>query len=308
MKIKKQTILIICGPTASGKTGLALRLAKTLPSANILSVDSRQVYHGLDIITGKDIPKNLPQTIKIYGQSFVDPQKRFNLAEFVHFADQVIQNSLDSNTPLIIVGGTGLYLKALTGQFQNIYTPPDNNLRLRLEKRPLSYLQDLLKKEDPLKFASLNRSDFMNKRRLIRAIETVRFKSKKMSLKSVRPSPTFFWIGLLPDKVTLKKNIRDRVKKRIKLGAVNEVKLFIKKYQGKNLSLFSSLGVAQTLQHIEGKITGDQLIEIWTKAEIDYARRQLVWFKKQNGIFWYDSSINRIISISKLKNILLNKK
>jgi tRNA dimethylallyltransferase len=297
-----QNIIIICGTTSSGKTALALQLAKEFTRANILSVDSRQVYRGLDIVTGKDTPQDLPTNIKFFGLDIFDVEDRANLGEFVRYAREVIKESLDSNTPLIIVGGTGLYLKAITENLSDTQIPPNPRLRHRLEKLTIENLQEILKKENPQKFASLNHSDVMNPRRLIRAIEISKshFQSNPESIQIIPHSNiTFHWIGLTVDKKTLKTKIRNRVVERIKSGAIEEVALLLKKYPNRKLSVFSSLGVKQIRDFLEGKIQKDKLIEVWTNAEVDYARRQTVWFKKQKGIVWYDNSIARDILINK---------
>lgn len=301
MGSNKQNILVICGPTASGKTGLALQLAKELPKANLLSVDSRQIYQDLDIVTGKDIPDNLPSTIKIFGHDIFASDEIANLADFVRYSQKVIKASQDNNTPLIIVGGTGLYLKAITQNMSDILIPPNPELRSELEKLSLSALQDLLRQENPSKFSSLNRSDLMNPRRLVRAIEITRSQPQKTTIDVTSNNVSFRWIGLMPDKDTIKTLIRQRVLERIKDGAIEEVKELLDKYSDRKLPIFTSLGVSQIIDFLETNITKDELIEVWTRAEVDYARRQIVWFKKQSNIVWYDKSTDKNLLISELK-------
>ncbi len=337
-----QKIIVICGPTASGKTGLALQLAKALPKVNILSVDSRQVYKSLDIISGKDIPDSLPKGINIFGHDLFEPDETANLADFVRYSQKIIQNSKDTNTPLVIVGGTGLYLKAITQNLSNILIPPNQKLRQKLEKLSLSELQGLLQKENPEKFSSLNHSDIMNPRRLIRQIEiseshsgldpesifkhcnevTSEYKRKHKCLVKITQLSTkheqaliqvtpfsevnFRWIGLMPDKNTLKTNIKNRVIKRIDEGAIDEVNRLIKNYPDHTLPIYTGLGVSQIINFLSGNITKNQLVEQWTNAEADYARRQIVWFKKQNDIVWYDKDIDRNLLIKELKKYFQN--
>jgi tRNA dimethylallyltransferase len=304
MTSDKQKILVICGPTASGKTDLALQLAKELPKANILSVDSRQVYQDLDLITGKDIPQDLPATIKIFGLDIFKPNETANLADFVRYSQKIINESEESNIPLIVVGGTGLYLKALTQNLSLAAVPPNPELRQKLESLSLKELQDLLKKQNPQKLSSLNHSDFMNPRRLIRAIEISSAKSG--SIKNDTSSaflPEFRWVGLLPDKESIKKHILARVLSRLEQGAITEVKNLLKKYPDRDLTIYSSLGVSQIIAFLEGKLSPEELVRVWTNAEVDYARRQIVWFKKQPGIVWYDKSTDKSSLISELKKI-----
>ncbi|MFZ3069080.1 MAG: tRNA (adenosine(37)-N6)-dimethylallyltransferase MiaA [Microgenomates group bacterium] len=303
MRNHKQKIIVICGPTASGKTGLALQLAKELKNANILSADSRQVYQDLDLITGKDIPKNLPPEIKVFGHDIFTPNERANLADFVRYSQAIIKESRVSNTPLIIVGGTGLYLKALTQNLSDISIPPNPLLRQELEKLSVEKLQELLQKENPQKLSSLNRSDFMNPRRLIRYLEISRSKASSSDINISTKDISFYWVGLLPDKDTLKTSIHHRVLERIKGGAVAEVRALLKKYPDRSLAIYTSLGVPQIIAFLEGKLSEKQLVEVWANAETDYSRRQIVWFKKQPGIVWYDKSTDRSLLVSQLKKI-----
>jgi len=288
-------IIVICGPTASGKTKLALQLAKEYPRVNLLSVDSRQAYESLDILTGKDIPGDLPPSISIFGHDLFKPDERANLADFVRFSQDVIAQSIKEKVPLIIVGGTGLYLKAITQNLSNVLVPPDEKLRQKLEKLSLEQLQNFLKEKDNKKFSTLNRSDSMNPRRLIRYIEIAQRPPHKGSQKLPTDTIKFIWFGLMPDKTTLKNNIHQRVLERLKKGVIAEVAHLLKKYPNRNLPIFSSLGVSPIIAFLDRKISESQLIDLWTKAEVDYARRQVVWFKKQPEIIWYDKDIDKIV-------------
>lgn len=298
---KNPNILIICGPTASGKTGLALQLAKELPKANILSVDSRQVYRSLDIVTGKDVPEDLSPHISIFGQDLFSPTTTANLGDFTRFGQKIIKQSIASNTPLIIVGGTGLYLKSLTQNLSSVSVPPNPVLRQKLEKLSLVDLQELLHQKNPQKFTSLNHSDLFNPRRLIRAIEIASVKTPAPTNSSLKAN--FYWVGLLPDKTTLKDQIRNRVQKRLDAGAVTEVSSLLRQYPDRSLPIFTSLGVSQICAFLNHEITQDQLVDIWTNVEVDYARRQIVWFKKQPDIVWYDKDTDRQAFINQLKSI-----
>ena len=292
-------ILIICGPTASGKTNLALSIADKLLlqhlSVNILSADSRQVYQSLDIVTGKDIPQDLSPNINFFGLDLVEPHQVYNLADFVSYAQNIIQSSIKEQVPLIIVGGTGLYLKAITSDLLNVHVPPNQPLRHDLEKLDLPSLQSRLLAINPQKFESLNNYDLHNPRRLIRAIEIasslttpVIASEARQSIKTVRPY--FHWIGLRQEKEALKEKIRQRVLNRLITDAIEEVEKLMEKYPDHHLPIFTSLGVKEIVQYLKKDITREKLIDSWTNSEIDYARRQMVWFQKQPDIFWYDKS------------------
>ncbi len=300
----KTNIIVICGPTASGKTSLALSIASQLPKANILSTDSRQVYRGLDIVTGKDIPPDLSDSIKFYGLDLVSPGSDFNLWMFTDYAKKVIQSSLKENVPLIIVGGTGMYLKAITSDFLNINIPKNDKLRQKLEAMDKLSLQKLLLKINPEKFQSLNNSDLNNPRRLIRAIEiattSLRGAKRRGNLTPSITDPTtpnFLWIGIEQDKEILKEKIRQRVIDRIGSGAIEEVRDLLRKFPDQTLPIYTSLGVKNIIEYLDKKITREELIDSWSGSELDYARRQMVWFKKQPGIIWYDKGkINKALA------------
>ncbi len=299
---KKPAILVICGATATGKTSLAISVAKSLisssspatagltpsTSVNILSADSRQIYRGLDIVTGKDIPEDLPPSINFFGLDLVEPNQSFNLSDYVQYSKKVIQESLSQKIPLIIVGGTGLYLKAITSDLLNVQVPPNQSLRSELEKLTLVELQNKLQEVNLEKYISLNNSDIHNPRRLIRAIE-IACHSGTCNRVTVSPChPSFSWVGLHQDKEVQKANIRQRVISRLNAGAIQEVEQLLKKYSEPKLPLFTSLGVREIIGYLHQKISRDELVELWTAAENDYARRQMVWFKRQPGIIWYD--------------------
>ncbi|HOX96234.1 MAG TPA: tRNA (adenosine(37)-N6)-dimethylallyltransferase MiaA [Candidatus Woesebacteria bacterium] len=306
MENKKQHVVVICGTTASGKTTLALQLAKELTRANILSVDSRQAYRELDIVTGKDIPEDLPPEISFYGVNLFEPKETANIADFVRYSKKIIADSYKNNLPLIIVGGSGLYLKAITQDLSDISIPPNLKLRHKLEKLSLSSLQQELKKLNLKKYSSLNHSDVMNPRRLIRHIEISLTKNISNSKDEMSPNTIFHWIGLSQTKEELQKNIHARVLGRLQQGAIVEVSNLLYRYPDHSLPIFSSLGVSQIKSYLEKKISLEELISIWTNAELDYARRQIVWFKKQSDIVWYDKNSDKIVLVADLKKIYTN--
>lgn len=269
-------ILIICGPTATGKTVLAARLAKRL-NGELISADSRQVYEGMDIVTGKDRPKG----VKIYGLDLVKPNEEFSVAHFVAFAATLI-NQINKRKKLpIIVGGTGLYIDSLVKPPSTLAVKPDWQLRKDLDKKSVEELQDQLKKFDSDRWQSMNHSDRLNPRRLIRAIE----------VEQSQQGPTFalqrtdlkfdtLWIGLTADKKILDQKIAQRVKSRIKSGGIKEWHKLKQKYSA-NLPSMSGIGYRQLPD-----------IDAWVKAEQQYARRQLTWFKKNRQIHWFDCEVD----------------
>jgi len=289
MESSTSKALVICGPTSSGKTSLALKIASLLPSANILSVDSRQVYKNLDILTGKDIPKDLSPNINIYGIDLIKASEGSNLADFTKYAKEVMEKSINSKTPLIIVGGTGLYLKSITENLTNVFVKRNEVLRSNLERKSLIELQEELKLINHEKFSSLNNSDVNNPRRLIRHIEIASNDSKDLDIQP-QTNIDFRWIGIKFDKDSLQEKILERISSRIAMGVFEEVEAFIKKYPDIKLPIFSSLGLTQISDYLQHKISLEELKTSWMMKEVDYARRQMVWFSKQKQIIWYDKN------------------
>lgn len=258
-------ILIICGPTATGKTKLAVSLAKKF-SGEIISADSRQIYQGMDIVTGKDRPAG----VKIYGLDLVRPDEEFSVAHFVEYARTLI-NQIRLQ---IIVGGTGLYIDSLINPPKTLSIKPNWKLRKKLATKSIRELQNQLEKLDLRRWQSMNHSDQLNPRRLIRAIE-VSLQGTSLQARKVKKYDVF-WLGLTADKETLNERIEARVKQRVRAGAVKEWQRLKKKYRA-DLPSMSAIGY----RHLPD-------IAKWIQAEQQYARRQLTWFKKNSHIRWFD--------------------
>ena len=322
-------ILVIAGLTASGKTDLALEVASHLSAVDIISVDSRQFYQGPRIISGQDIPAgfsrcqseeisflDLPavyfqsDNIRIWGVDQLPPDQILNLSDFVDFTWQIIDQAIAQKRSVIVVGGTGLYLKAITQPLNRLLIPPDPQLRQELEILSVKKLQSRLQKLNPDWLAKLNHSDKNNPRRLIRAIEInlVDKKNQKLSLSGVEQGrrAEFHWLGLKPNMDTLADNIKARVEKRLKQGALKEVKGLLEKYPA-NLPALSALGIKHIREYLDEKINRSQLIERWTQQELSYAKNQWTWFKKQPSVIWYDENTDRQKLATDLSAWLTNK-
>ena len=176
-------LLIICGPTATGKTSAALKIAREI-NGELISADSRQVYKGMDIGTGKDIPKGAKYVslaklggyydadgIRIWGYDLVYPEKEYSVADYSKTARQIIRDIWKRKRTAIIVGGTGFYINVVVDGIQTAGIPKNESLRKSLEKLSVDELFEKLALLDSIKAASLNTSDKKNPRRLIRAIE-----------------------------------------------------------------------------------------------------------------------------------------
>jgi tRNA dimethylallyltransferase len=301
----KQKILVICGPTATGKTGFAIRAAKEF-NGELISADSRQVYIGMDIGTGKDHPKEM----KINLIDVVKPDEDFNVFLYHLMVLKKIKEISKNKKLPILVGGTGFYIKAILDGIETLKIPPNEKVREGMKNWTKKELFDYLQEIDPVKATSLNRSDKNNPRRLIRAIEIELFKKENPSWKEAKNKGfDVLMIGLKSDFKNLYKRVDKRVLERIKKGSEKEVRNLLKKGYDWNLPSLNSMGYIQWKDYFNGKISKDLLIKKWQYDEHNYARRQMIWFKKDRRINWFDINSEKWQdkATRKVKNFLNGK-
>jgi tRNA dimethylallyltransferase len=290
-------ILAIVGPTATGKTNLALKLAKSF-TGELISCDSRQVYRGMDIVTGKDIPSK--SQIKIWGLDLVEPDEEFSAAHWVKMAEKAIRTVWSADRLPIIVGGTGFWLKALLHKVKTLGIPPDYQLRQKLADLDVSQLFSLLTKMDPAKTASMNQSDKNNPRRLVRAIEVAKYHKSALSVRQAVQRQALFGtigesgrvlkIGLRASLDFLDQQIKKRVYLRWRQGAADEARQLVSQGYDFSLPSMTACGYPLFQDYWSGLQTATQTKQKWFIAERQYARRQLVWFAKDPKIIWFDIS------------------
>lgn len=290
-------ITIICGPTASGKTALAIKLAGNRP-ASIISADSRQIYQGLDIITGKDIPKGFVKkenfyekdNLRLWGFDLLSPDEVYNASDFSTLTRKIIFEESKQGRTVFIVGGTGFYLKSLVRPESLAKVPPNEILRKNLEKFSVGELQEKLKTLDSVRFKTMNQSDASNPRRLLRAIEVASSKSSPELAQFDKFDQThiFSWIGLKTSLADLRPRIQKRILSRLDRSAIIEVQNLLASYPDQNLPVYTTLGVKPIIRFLNQEIDKPTLINLWLTDEMNYAKRQLTWFKKQLEIVWYD--------------------
>lgn len=245
-----QKVLVICGPTATGKTALATFLAKVV-QGELISADSRQVYRGMDLTTGKD-----RTDVPIWLYDVVDPDGSFSVSQWVRLAKDAVADIAARGKLPIVVGGTGLYIKALLQPLETIDIPPNEPLRKKLAKLSTEELQAMIPRGD------MNASDWHNPRRLVRRIEIAQAKPSSIS----EPVPyDSLVIGLTTDMPRLYKRIDQRLQARMDAGMQKEIDMLLAGYDAH----LPSMGVIGLNEHA-------------------YARRQMTWFKKQKNIHWFD--------------------
>jgi len=270
-------ILIISGPTATGKTTLAIKLAKKF-NGQLISADSRQIYKGMDIGTGKDHPKN----IKIHLINLINPDQPFSAADFQKLAFQKIKEIHQKNKLPIIVGGTGFYIDSLINpNTQTFSIKPNNILRFFLNKLPINIIQFIFKLLDNKSFQQLNNSEKNNPHRLIRKIEIMFFNNKNTNNQhKIKLNYSIFHLSLIAPKEYLYEQIDKRVDERLKLGLINEIKSLLTKYSWSDPGL-NTLAYKEFKNYFnhQGKI--GNATSRWKYGEHAYARRQFTWFKKR---------------------------
>lgn len=273
-------IYVIVGPTASGKTAYSIKLAKQV-NGEIISADSRQVYKGLNIGSGK-VTKREMAGIPHHLLDVASPKRTFTVADFQKLANKKIDEILARGKTPIIVGGTGFYIQAVVDNLVLPEVKPDNELRANLGKKSTIQLFALLKKLDPERAKTIDRQ---NPVRLIRAIEIAKALGSVPPLNSSNKY-NFEIIGIKVEQTELNKKIRARLLARLKRGMMAEVKKIHQ--SGVSWKRLEQLGleyryVALCLQN---KMTKNEMVEKLNQAIIKYSKRQMTWFNKDKRISW----------------------
>lgn len=299
-KDEKQKVIVICGPTAAGKTNWSIELAKKI-DGEIISADSRQIFKKMDIGTAKpegewqwkanwkglrrsffveEIPHHL--------LDFLDPGKRFTVAEFRDMATKYIKLAHKNGRIPIVVGGTGLYINALVDNLQIPRVPANPKLRSSLEDKTNKDLYDLLKNLDPKCAENI---DAKNKRRLIRALEVCILTGEPFSAQKRKGESmfNFLQIGVKTERETLHERISLRVDKMLEKGIVEEIKQLLKQKYSWQLPSMSGIGYRQFKNYFEGTETLEEASEKLKRDTRRYARRQMTWFKRDKSIHWCEN-------------------
>ncbi len=278
--------VVILGPTATGKTKLALKLAEEFPF-EIVSADSMQFYKGMDIGTDK-VPQEFRQKIPHHLLDIITVEEEFSIAEFKKLAIETMNEILKRGNIPLIVGGSGLYIRALTENFPvEESAPPDRELRQRLEKLPLKDLRALAEKADPGAVEKVGKKD---RKRLIRIIEFKERTGKRISEVSNNvPEFEFLKIGLTKERHLLYESIEKRVEEMFAQGFVNEVRTLKEKYPHWSKTALQAIGYKEVLMLLEGKMNIEQAKEQMKLRTRHLAKRQITWFKREKNVIWINS-------------------
>lgn len=289
-------VIAILGPTASGKTDLGLALAKEF-HGEVVSADSRQIYKKMDIGTAKPKADYRLQTTDYNSEGYVvegvphhlmdivDPGEDFSLADYKKLALAAIDNILRRGKLPILVGGTGLYIRALVDNFDIPKIKPSKKLRQQLEKKSLPQLAALLKKVDP---ASARQIDLKNPRRVLRALEVFILSGESFFAQRTKSAPLFnvLQIGLDLPRAELFARIDRRVEAQIKEGLVEETKKLVKQKYGWHLPSMSGIGYKQIGFYLRDEMNLAEAVALLKRDSRRYAKRQLTWFNKDKRIHW----------------------
>lgn len=292
--MSRPKIVVILGPTASGKTALAVSLCKKF-SGEVISADSQQVYKYFNLGTAKegkliesDDPlgvcrkvNNIPQ----YLVDFVEPNKQFNLADYQSLAYKKINQIIKSGRIPFLVGGTGLYIEAVTEGYVLEKEPRDTSkIRQDLEKKSTEELFKKLQKLDPESAKNINSN---NKRRIVRALEVTILSGIPFSKQKAKTPPPyqFLKLGISKPKDELLESIKKRTKNMLNSGLIEETQEIIKKF-GHDLPALASIGYREVDSYLKGEYDKEELADLIVSSTRRYVGRQLTWFKRDKEIIW----------------------
>lgn len=297
----KPKIIVICGPTAVGKTSVAIDFAGIF-NGEIISADSRQIYRYMNIGTAKPTPEQLAE-IPHYIIDFLDPDRHFDAGQFAQMAHDIILKLTGKNQVPFVVGGTGLYIKALlNGLFEDNFS--DISVRGRLKKEADEYgkntLYERLLKIDPHTANRLHPNDIY---RIIRALEVFEISGKSISSRhrEHRFSETRYCVlklGIYLDRETLYKRIDQRVDMMLSEGLVEEVRAILKRGYSPDLKAMKAIGYSQVIDYLMGNCTLDEAIRTLKRDTRRYSKRQMTWFRADSEINWIKpTEINTVMPL-----------
>ncbi|WP_457570659.1 tRNA (adenosine(37)-N6)-dimethylallyltransferase MiaA [Desulfovulcanus sp.] len=301
----KPKIICILGPTGTGKTDLALTLAKKV-DISVINFDSRQVYKELPVVTAQ--PSAQEQSVcphYLYG--FLTIREKISAGEFVSLASDLIWREWKRQRLPVLVGGTGLYLRSLLYGLAPIPPVPDSvreEVKLKCEKYGPENLYRELKKIDKEYAEKIHPRD---RQRITRALEVYLGTGTTVSDWHKRHKPELKFsalkIGLSYDLDELTKRLAIRIDKMLSLGAVEEVQKAYSMYKDETLPGFSGIGCPEIIAYLKGDITFEEARKMWLKNTRAYAKRQITWFKKEDDIFWFKQEEVKLVW-DKVKNWL----
>jgi tRNA dimethylallyltransferase len=274
--VSNYDLLFVTGPTASGKTSLAAAIAKKV-GGEIISADSRQVYKGMNLGTGKDYDDYLIEGTRLpcHLIDIADPGYKYNVFEYQRDFIKVYSGLKERNIFPVVCGGSGMYADSIITGYKMVEVAPDMGLRVKLEKKTMAELKAIL-----LTYKSLhNRTDIDNKKRIIRAIEIAHFEKNKEKKNGEIPKLTSLVVGVSFERELRRRRITERLKQRIDAGMVEEVKHLIDTGIDTDTLIYYGLEYKYITLYLTGKMTYDEMVRDLEIAIHQFAKRQMTWFR-----------------------------
>ena len=302
--MQKSKVIVICGPTASGKTALSIELAKKI-NGEIVSCDSMQIYKDMDIGTAKPTVEEM-QGIKHYLIGYVSPEERYSVADYKKDAKKAIKEILEKDKMPIVVGGTGLYIDSLIYEIEYQDIKIDEKYRKELEQEVQEKgLEELYKRAKQIDEKAIEKISSTDKKRILRVLEIYHATGKtktEQEMESRKKKVEFDYqvYALNWDREKLYDRINKRVDIMIEQGLIQEVKQILKKYD-KFPTAMQGLGYKEVVDYLNGKYTKEEMIEKIKMETRRYAKRQLTWFRKNKQTIW----LNAEDDLQKNINIIL---
>ncbi|TAL60536.1 MAG: tRNA (adenosine(37)-N6)-dimethylallyltransferase MiaA [Bacteroidetes bacterium] len=285
-------LLVVAGPTASGKTSLAVSIAKKI-GGEIISADSRQVYRGMNLGTGKDYDDYLIEGTRLpfHLIDIADPGYKYNVFEYQRDFNIIYKNLKERKIFPVVCGGSGMYADSIISGYKMVEVQPDSGLRIELEKKSMDELKEILST-----FKNLhNVTDLDTKKRVIRAIEIEHSNRNHGKQYTEFPKVRSLVVGLLIDRESRRKRISDRLKQRLDAGMVDEVKQLINMGISKETLIYYGLEYKFITLYLTGKLTYDQMVRELEIAIHQFAKRQMTWFRgmerRGTKINWIDGNL-----------------
>ena len=289
---QRYDILIITGPTASGKTALAAALADRL-SGEIISADSRQVYRGMDIGTGKDYDDYIAGGRKIpcHLIDIADPGYKYNVFEYQRDFLRIYNDLKQKNVFPVLCGGSGMYIDSIVSGYRMYEVPPDYDLRVHLETKTMDELVDILSAYKKMH----NKTDIDTKKRVIRAIEIEEYNRSGNRKQAKLPEIKSLIIGVMTDREKRRKRITERLMQRLDAGMIDEVKRLMNSGLSEETLIYYGLEYKFITLYLTGKMDYDTMVRELETAIHQYAKRQMTWFRgmerKGIPIHWIDGNL-----------------
>ncbi|GAB7086485.1 tRNA (adenosine(37)-N6)-dimethylallyltransferase MiaA [Marinifilum fragile] len=297
-------LLVVLGATATGKTSLAVNLAKDF-NGEIISADSRQIYRGMDLGTGKDIEEYVVDGVEIpyHLIDIADAGYKYNVFEFQQDFVKAFEDISSRKKLPVVCGGTGMYLEAVLKGYKLIAVPKDQSFRDEMESKSLEELEVILRSYKDLH----NNSDLETKKRAIRAIEIERYYAANPQIDMDYPEMNPLLIGIKFDRESRRDRISFRLKERLKSGMVEEVDGLLKSGVSAEDLIYYGLEYKFLTQYVTGQITYDEMYSGLEIAIHQFAKRQMTWFRKMersgSNIHWLDGYMPLDEKIAKVKEL-----